>query len=181
MSRAYEAIVLLGLELGERDEPKPELTARVDAAALAYREGAAGKIVACGGVLEGHRLAEADVMAGMLQDRGVPDDAIIREDKSRDTMENLRNAAKLLGGAKGRRVLVVTSDYHALRARMTARRLGFRADVRGAALVHDEVWRRMRRKELCFLADLVMGWQDEGRSRPAWTVKLFARVFGEKR
>lgn len=181
MTKRYEAILLLGLELDERDAPRPELTARVDAAVKAYKEGAADRIVACGGVLEGHRLAEADVMAGMLQSRSVADGAIIREDKSQDTMENLRNAAKILGGAKGRRLLVVTSDYHAFRARMTARRLGFTADVRGAALDHDDGWKRLRRKELCFLLDLFMGWQDEGRSRPDWTMKLFALVFGEKR
>ena len=27
--------------------------------------------------------------------------------------------------------------------------------------------------------DLLMGWQDEGKGRPAWTYRLFARVFGE--
>ena len=30
------------------------------------------------------------------------------------------------------------------------------------------------------LADLLLGWQDEGRARPAWTYRLFARMFGEQ-
>ena len=30
------------------------------------------------------------------------------------------------------------------------------------------------------LADLLLGWQDEGRARPAWTYSLFARVFGDQ-
>ena len=35
-----------------------------------------------------------------------------------------------------------------------------------------------RSKEFGYTVDLLMGWQDEGRSRPAWTRTLFDRVFG---
>ena len=34
--------------------------------------------------------------------------------------------------------------------------------------------------EACYIADLLLGWQDEGRARPAWTYRLFARAFGEQ-
>ena len=37
-----------------------------------------------------------------------------------------------------------------------------------------------RLMEACYIADLLLGWQDEGRARPAWTYRLFARVFGEQ-
>ena len=88
------------------------------------------------------------------------------------------NAAALLGGAKGKRVLVVTGDYHMRRALMTARRVGFRAKGHPAALMHDGTWKRLRAKELGYTADLLLGWQDAGRSRPDWAVRLFDAVFG---
>ena len=115
-------------------------------------------------------------MARMLAALGVPKRVLIWEDQSRDTMENCRNAAALLGGTG--RVLVVTSDYHLRRAVMTARRAGLRADGLAAKTTGGRVGKRLM--EACYIADLLLGWQDEGRARPAWTYRLFARVFGEQ-
>ena len=119
-------------------------------------------------------------MARLLCEAGVPDAAVMLEDQSQNTMENMRFSAQKLGGAKGRRVLVVTSDYHLRRAVMTARREGFRARGMAAALPHDAAWRTLRAKELCYTLDLLMGWQDEGKGRPAWTQRAFDRVFGRR-
>ena len=115
-------------------------------------------------------------MARMLAALGVPKRSLILEDRSRDTMENCRNAAALLGGTE--RVLVVTSDYHLRRAVMTARRAGLRADGLAAKTTGGRAGKRLT--EACYIADLLLGWQDEGRARPAWTYRLFARMFGEQ-
>lgn len=179
MSRAFDAIVLLGVELGAQDQPTQELHARVQAAAQAYAWGAADVIVASGGRLPGHQVAEATVMARLLGEAGVPDAAVVPEDQSQNTMENMRFSAQKLGGARGRRVLVVTSDYHLRRAVLTARRAGFRAKGCAAALEHDGLWRKKRNQELAYTVDLLMGWQDEGKSRPQWTYAMFDAVFGK--
>ncbi|MCI6587883.1 MAG: YdcF family protein [Clostridiales bacterium] len=180
MSRAYDAIVLLGVELDAQERPTQELHARVYAAAQAYARGAAGVIVASGGRLPGHRVEEATVMARLLCEAGVPKGAVMLEDQSQNTMENMRYSAQKLGGAKGRRVLVVTSDYHLRRAVLTARRVGFRARGCAAALEHDALWRKKRNHELAYTVDLLMGWQDEGKSRPRWTYAVFDAVFGQQ-
>ena len=180
MSKAFDAIVLLGVELGAQDQPTQELHARVQAAAQAYAWGAADVIVASGGRLPGHQVAEATVMARLLCEAGVPDAAVVPEDQSQNTMDNMRFSAQKLGGARGKRVLVVTSDYHLRRAVMTARRTGFRAKGFAATLEHDAAWRKKRNQELAYTLDLLMGWQDEGRSRPQWTYALFDAVFGHK-
>jgi len=174
-----DAILLLGVELDQDDSPTEELIARADAAAKAYLQGFSKKIVVCGGKTPGHAICEADVMARLLKARGVPDSAVIRENQSQNTIENLRFASRLLGGAKGKCVLVVTSDYHLYRSVMTARRVGFKAKGLAAALEHDGAWRNKRNKELAYMLDLVMGWQDEGRRRPQWTYRLFDFVFGK--
>lgn len=178
--RTFDAVLLLGYELDEQDQATQELCLRVKAAAKAYREGLAKLIVACGGTTPGHRTSEAEVMARLLRAEGVPDSAIILENKSQVTMENLRFAAEKLGGAKGRRVLVVTSDYHLRRAVLTAMRAGFRARGYAAVLEHDAAWKEKKSKELAYTVDLLFGWQDEGKSRPQWTYKLFDFVFGKK-
>lgn len=176
MKPPYEAALVLGVELGPGDAPTEEMARRVSAAVRAYRRGSCKKLVLCGGRLPGHERMEAAVMAQMLTALGVPKDAMMLEDQSQDTMENCRNAAKLLGGTK--RVLVVTSDYHLIRAVATARRVGFDAD--GCAAKTQGKKGKRRLMEACYLLDLLMGWQDEGRGRPAWTYRLFARAFGEK-
>ena len=176
----FDAILLLGVALGKDDQPTDELRARCGAAAEAYRKGLSTKIVVCGGRLPGHTVSEADVMARLLEENGVPAGAIIKENQSQDTMENMRFAARLLGGAKGKCVLVVTSDYHLRRAVMTAKRVGFKAKGYAAELRHDTEWKAKKNKEFAYMFDLVMGWQDEGKSRPAWTYRLFDAVFVRK-
>lgn len=178
--RKYEAILLLGYALGEGDQATEELRLRVQAAARAYAQGMANVIVASGGAAPGHAVSEAAVMAELLHEAGVPEEAVVLEDAAQDTMENMRFSAQKLGGARGQRVLVVTSDYHLRRAVMTARRVGLRARGLVAALPHDAVWKRKRNQEFAYTVDLLMGWQDEGKSRPAWTYALFERVFGGK-
>ena len=55
---------------------------------------------------------------------------------------------------------------------------GLRADGLAAKTTGGRVGKRLM--EACYIADLLLGWQDEGRARPAWTYRLFARVFGEQ-
>ena len=177
--KEIDMILLLGLALGENDEPLPELVARVDAAAAAQREYGV-KIMPCGGVAPGRMRTEAEVMTELLLARGVEQENIVCESESRTTAENFLNAARLLGGTK-KRVLVVTSDYHVRRSVMTAKRFGLRAKGYPAALPHDENWRIAANKEIGYTVDLLMGWQDPGKSRPKWTYTLFDAVFGRKR
>lgn len=178
--KKYDAILLLGYGLDENDQATQELRLRVKAAARAYRDGYSQIIVACGGTTEGHHISEAEVMEKLLLEEDVPKTAILLENKSQITIENMRFAAQVLGGAKGRRVLVVTSDYHVRRSVLTAMRAGFRAKGYAAALEHDENWQEKKSKELAYTVDMLLGWQDEGKSRPQWTYKLFDFVFGKK-
>lgn len=176
----FDAILLLGLELGENDEPAQELCIRVKAAVDAYRALPGVKIIACGGITEGHRRSEAEVMAQLLMQAGVPQEDILLENESQTTIENFINAARMLGDAKGKRVLVVTSDYHVRRSVLTARRAGLSARGFAAVLEHDETWKNKKARELGYTVDMLMGWQDAGKTRPQWTYRLFDLVFGRK-
>lgn len=178
--KKYDAILLLGYGLDENDQATQELRLRVKAAAKAYREGYSEIIIACGGTTEGHHISEAEVMQALLLEQGVPESAILLENQSQITIENMHFAAKMMGGAKGKRVLVITSDYHVRRSVLTAMRAGFRAKGYAAVLEHDEAWRQKKNQELAYTVDMLLGWQDEGKSRPQWTYALFDFVFGKK-
>ena len=178
--KRYDAILLLGLALGKDDQPEEELCVRVRTAAKAYREHPGIRIVACGGITTGHKVSEAEVMQGLLLKEGVPAQDIVMENESKTTIENFVNAAKIVGGGKGSRYLIVTSDYHVRRSVLTARRAGLKADGYPAPLEHDEAWELKKGKEFGYTVDLLMGWQDEGRTRPQWAYRLFDLVFGKK-
>ena len=181
--KKYDAILLLGISLDENSRPKPELIARVDEAAKAYHEGLLGEsgvLIPCGGVLPGRICSEAEVMAALLEERGVPRSRMRLEDRSQITIENMRFAAALLDNPKHARVLVITSDYHVRRSILTAWRAGIRAKGRAAALNHDEEWKLKKSKELAYTVDMLVGWQDGIKSRPKWVVRLFDLAFGGK-
>ena len=175
--------MLLGISLTEDSQPKLEMIARINEAAKAYHEGLLGEtgvLIPCGGVLPGRTRSEAEVMAALLEEKGVPRSRMRLEDRSQITIENMRFAAALLENPKKARVLVITSDYHVTRSVLTAWRAGLKAKGRAAALPHDEAWKEAKGKELAYTVDMLVGWQDGIKSRPEWVVKLFDIVFGKK-
>ena len=171
MNRRYDAILLLGLKLMPDGSPRRELTLRVEKAAECYRAGLAPVIIACGGKTEGTPLSEAAVMGQALLSLGVPETAIRLEDKSLITVENFVNARKLLDRERPR-VLIVTSDYHMLRARLICRfSAGMRCGGRKARIPR-ELTKVARRKEPLHLIDYVLGYQSGRRQRPGWYSRL---------
>lgn len=85
----------------------------------------AGLVVACGGRDWDGRI-EADELARMLVDGGVPDAAIIRERASLDTHQNATHAARILLSRDVREVTVVTCSWHLPRATVLFERAGLR-------------------------------------------------------
>mgnify|MGYP003095568524 CR=1 FL=1 len=92
-------------------------------------------LVVCGGQGPDELVPEAHAMRDYLIAQGVPEERIIVEDASRTTAENLGNAQHLMASrsaAEGRRddgCIVVTSEFHAVRTWLWARRAGL--DCRG--------------------------------------------------
>lgn len=120
----YAAILLLGGAMSSPPEGSNELPvfrsafARIVFAAQLQQAGVAPRIIATGGRFEGKdgrlRSSEAAGMRDMLVALGVPRDAILLEEQSRNTRENAIESAKLL--PPGARVALVTSASHMSRA-----------------------------------------------------------------
>ena len=66
-------------------------------------------------------------MAEYLRERGVPGARLHLEDRSVNTVENLRNAQRIMTEKGWKRAILVTSDYHLQRALWLARDLGMNA------------------------------------------------------
>ncbi len=105
------------------NQPDREYRARLQRAAALYRAGLAERILLLGGITGGARLSEAAAGAGYLQERGVPQERLHQEDRSRHTLENLAHARTLLAEAPAP-LLLVTSRYHLARCSVLARGFG---------------------------------------------------------
>lgn len=123
--RGETAIVLGAAVIGER--PSPVFAARLDHAATLYREGRAARILVTGGRSPEDKASEAAAGAAWLQARGIPEAAILREDRSHTTRQNLANARAVLGPLGTKPVLIVSDPLHMRRAMAMAAAEGFDA------------------------------------------------------
>ncbi|MCM0000453.1 MAG: YdcF family protein [Erythrobacter sp.] len=121
--RGKTAIVLGAAVIGER--PSPVFAARLDHAATLYRVGRAERVLVTGGRSPEDKVSEAAAGRAYLQARGVPAAAILLEDRSRTTRQNLTNARRVLGQSARQPVLIVSDPLHMRRAMAMAASEGF--------------------------------------------------------
>lgn len=134
--RAVDFIVVLGSGLIGSRVP-PLLASRLDRGRAAFdAQRANGRdpvLVTSGGQGPGEDLPEARAMADYLIDEGVPADRILVEDQSRSTEENLRFSKAIMQARRpGYRGVVVTNNYHVMRAARIARKEKVNAQVIGS-------------------------------------------------
>ena len=105
---------------------------RIDRAEALYKAGRAPKILLSGSALEG-KVSEAQMMARLLRQRGIPDAVIILENDSRFTYENARFTDVLMRGQKLKSALLVTSALHMPRALGSLEKRGVQVTAAGLA------------------------------------------------
>lgn len=132
----YDVAVVLGgmVESGKLGEGPPELSAsaeRILAAAELLRTGQARAMLITGGDVfpRPGRPPEAEVLAAWLRAQGLPADRIVVEGQSRNTRENALLSAPIIAGHGWKRVLLVTSAWHAPRALGCFRAVGLEPDL----------------------------------------------------
>ncbi|NUB44384.1 YdcF family protein [Fertoebacter nigrum] len=122
-------VIVLGAAVWPGGQASPTLRRRAEHGARVFLQSGAALLITTGGTGR-HPPAEALVAAAICRRQGVPAAAILCEDQSTTTLDNLRFATPLV--PPGARITIVTDYYHIPRALLTARMLGLRA--RGAAL-----------------------------------------------
>ncbi|WNI27190.1 YdcF family protein [Streptomyces sp. ITFR-16] len=131
-------VVVLGSGLVGGNRVPPLLASRLRAGMRVRREqvsrGARSPVLlVSGGQGPDEDLPEAEAMGQWLVDEGVDPDLILREADSRTTSENLRFSRRLMRAADEDYVCVlVTNNFHAFRAAMTARHEQVRGQVIGS-------------------------------------------------
>ena len=108
------------------------------------KQGKTGVFVASGGQGSDEVVSEAESMRRYLtESRHVPADAVLMEDHSTTTLENLRFSKEIMDARSGvqsvpgrrglaYRCALVTSDYHVFRASEYAHHIGLKADGVGS-------------------------------------------------
>lgn len=132
----YDYIVVHGAGLSG-SKPTPLLAGRLDKGVELWEAGGRrALIIVSGGKGSDEQVSEARAMRDYLfEECGVPADAVIEEDRSTTTMENLRNSKAIMDARSGTdayRAAVVTSDFHVFRTAEYAHKIGLSADGMGS-------------------------------------------------
>jgi len=117
-----DAILVLG-RLLEGDDLTPVFEARLAHAESLWRQGFASRIFVAGGITGSAARSEAGAGRDWLLVRGVPESALLVEDRSQHTLENLFNVRIQMRQAGWRTLLLITDPLHLARAGATARGL----------------------------------------------------------
>ena len=120
---SVKVAVVLGAQVLPGERASRTLEARVLHAARLYAEGRVALIIATGGLGE-QPPSEAEIMARILLERGVPGEAILREDRALSTWESARLVAKIARGLGIEGVLAVTDPLHCVRTVAAFERAG---------------------------------------------------------
>ncbi|RII11154.1 hypothetical protein DSC45_29275 [Streptomyces sp. YIM 130001] len=131
-------VVMLGSGLIEGERVPPLLASRLQRGLRVQQDQVARGAKPCvlltsGGQGPDEELPEAEAMGRWLVAEGADPTTVVEESESRTTGENLRFSRRIMEAADdGYVCVVVTNNFHAFRAAMTARREGVRGQVIGS-------------------------------------------------
>lgn len=122
-------VVLLGAGL-QGDKIPETLMNRIDKCVAYLQSNPTTKVVVSGGQGIGETITEAEAMKKYLVQNGISDNRIYEESRATSTYENLSYSKEILDRAFGSSdytILIATNDFHIFRAKILAKRLGFKA------------------------------------------------------
>lgn len=135
-----EYLIVLGAKVNGRS-PSLILKYRIQKAAEYLNVHNDVRVVVSGGKGSDENISEAEAMYNGLVELGIAKERILMEDRSTSTKENLDFSAEVIAAdghdIEQTRVLVVTTDFHVLRALKIAKKAGYQ-NVEGLAA--KSVW-----------------------------------------
>lgn len=150
--------VVLGSQVRRGGRPSGTLLARTRHAAGLYERGVAQTLLPTGGLGE-HGPSEAEVMAKVLRQGGIPEARIIREDRARNTRESARFVAALAKEEGLEDLILVTDPLHCVRTVGAFRAEGL--SVRASPAYRSPMWRigMLRRGQVAREAVAIVGYR----------------------
>lgn len=125
-----DSIIILGCQV-KGTTLSTFLKERLDRGIELYKEGFAEYIIVAGGQGPGEDITEAEAMKRYLVTKGIEESKIIMEDKSSNTMENLRYAKEIMKEKNLDTAIIVSNKYHLKRASIMAKKVGLKASYSG--------------------------------------------------
>ena len=127
-NRSADCAIVLGAAAWH-NKPSPVLQERLNHAIDLYHNGKTDFIILTGGYGKGAKHAESEVGSDYCVRMGVPEDALRVERESGNTVDNLREAKKIMKREKWNSALLVSDPWHLKRARRMASDLDLRVYV----------------------------------------------------
>lgn len=150
-------LLVLGARIIDEETPCKTLEKRLLCAAQYLKKFEESKVIVSGGQGVDEPLPEAFVMKKFLVSCGISENRILVEDTSTNTFENMKNTKKILGDV--REILVVTSKYHLFRARILAKRVGFKkVYLIGSETFYEKVWKDFFREIIAVIKSFFFDW-----------------------
>ena len=116
-----DAVVVFAGGVGESGRAGGGVQERIAKAVDLYRDGVAPRLIISSGYV--FTLREAEVMKTIAIANGVPESAIILEERAANTYENVAFTARILAEHGWRTIALVSSPYHMRRAVLTWRKV----------------------------------------------------------
>ncbi len=128
--RGADCAIVLGAAAWH-DKPSPVLRERLNHAINLYKEGSVKSLVLTGGYGKGADFAESEVGLEYCVKQGVPREVIHAELESLNTLDNIKEAKKIMSAQGFEDALLVSDPWHLKRARKMASDLDLEVYVSG--------------------------------------------------
>ena len=131
-------IIILGCRFREDGTLSPLLRGRADLAASFWQKqkettGKEAWLIPSGGQGRDETMPEAEAIRRYLVGKGIPEERILPEKRSRNTWENMSFSREIIRNVKeDGKVLFATTNYHVFRSGIWASRAGLRAEGIGS-------------------------------------------------
>ena len=120
-AKNLDYIIVLGAGI-KGTRVTPLLASRIDKGIELLNYNPNAKLILSGGMGPGEDIPEGVAMADYAKQKGVSEEKIIIEDKSKNTYENLLFSSKLIN-KENPKIALVTTSYHVFRALVFAKKL----------------------------------------------------------
>ena len=137
-SRATETLMNRLSEANEYAEKNPE-----------------SKFIVTGGQTGKNTKSEAEVMKDILVSYGVDSIRVFKEDQAKNTIENMKFCKDFI--ADDDKVVLITSNYHCLRAKVLAKKMGYSVKTIGASAPLKLVMNQLFLEKISLIQILVFG------------------------
>ena len=141
--------------------PGNKLKCRLDGAYSLLCENPDTIAILAGGMGEDEGgVSEAESMRKYLTDKGIDPSRLLIEDKSRNTVENIRNSIEIMknnGIDTKQPIVCLSSDFHAVRVEIIAKQHGLDARAIGVAVENEPLYPSLVREFMSYIKYFVFG------------------------